>query len=148
MDFPKTNYAYVDGSYNPRTKTYGCGGFLVDDKGVKHIIQKSGNKMDYVLLRNVAGELLGATEAVKLALKLGMKSLKIFYDYAGIEAWVTGQWKTKNPATKQYKMYMKNSGIALSFEHVKGHSGIPGNEEADILAKIAVGLLKKGKKVA
>ena len=35
-------------------------------------------------------------------------------------------------------------GLKITYNHVKGHSGNPGNEEADTLAKIAVGLIKSG----
>jgi ribonuclease HI len=143
---PKTNYAFVDGSFNPTTKEYGYGGYLVDAIGVQHILQGKGNDPEMAKMRNVAGEILGAKAAVDKAQELGLKSLTIFYDYEGIAAWVLGRWQCKNKHTAGYKKYILDSiikaGMHLSFTHVKGHTGIAGNEEADRLAKLAVGLLK------
>lgn len=36
------NYAFIDGSFNQKTNTYGYGGFLVS-KGSKYILKGSGN---------------------------------------------------------------------------------------------------------
>lgn len=44
-------------------------------------------------MRNVAGEILGATVAMKKALELGFSNMKLCYDYAGIEHWAKGEWK-------------------------------------------------------
>lgn len=143
MKKPTKNYAFIDGSFNPTTEVYGCGGFLVDQLGKRHIIQKNGNKPGMVKMRNVAGEILGAMTAVELAQNLGMKKLRIFYDYEGIAAWILGKWKCKNPEIKKYAKFMQNvmkAGLKIYFTHVKGHSGNWGNEEADQLAKLAVGL--------
>ena len=140
------NCAYIDGSYNPRTETYGCGGFLVDHFGKKHIIQANGNDSKMCKMRNVAGEILGAKEAVRIAQKLKMKNLTIYYDYKGIESWITGRWKTNKKETKEYVDYMlkaMNAGLNIYFKHIKGHSGNEGNEIADQLAKLAVGLFIK-----
>lgn len=146
LKIPKRNYAFVDGSFNPETKVYGCGGFLVDQHGKKHIIQNSQNDQNRAKMRNVAGELLGAKTAVALAIKLGMRTLKIFYDYDGVENWVTGVWRCKKRETKDYNEYMScmiKQGIKLTFQHVTGHAGILENEEADRLAKEAVGIEKR-----
>ena len=147
IKIPKKNYAFIDGSYNQDTKVYGCGGFLIDQHGKKHIIQKSDDDPVTAKMRNVAGELLGAKTAAKLASNLGMKSLKLFYDYEGVENWVTGVWRAKKRDTIQYRDYMRiwmKCGLKIAFQHVKGHAGILENEEADQLAKLAVGLGVKG----
>ena len=81
MKIPTKNYAFIDGSFNPETKVYGCGGFLIDQCGKKHIIQAAGNNPDLVKMRNVAGEIWGAKLEITMALSLGMTKLIIFHDY-------------------------------------------------------------------
>lgn len=143
MTIPKRNYAFIDGSFNPDTKVYGCGGFLIDQKGKKHIIQKSGNDPNLIKMRNVAGELLGSMEVISKAFSLGMTKLHIFYDYDGVANWPTGKWKCKKPYTKDYAAFvnaMVKIGFTIFWHHVNSHAGILENEEADCLAKEAVGL--------
>ena len=134
-------YAFVDGSYNSVTKVYGYGGFLIYN-GEKHIIQGSGNDEEMAAMRNVAGEVLGSMAAVELAVKLGIPKLDIYYDYMGIEMWATGRWKRNKKGTIAYYNYMQEikDKIDIRFVKVKGHSGIAGNEEADVLAKQSVGI--------
>ncbi|MBQ2900998.1 MAG: ribonuclease H family protein [Agathobacter sp.] len=140
----KTNagtYAFVDGSYNVTTGVYGYGGFLVVD-GEKHILQGSGNEEEMATMRNVAGEILGSMAAVEKAIELGLKELVIYYDYMGIEMWATGGWKRNKAGTIAYYEFMQRvrNQITITFQKVKGHSGVAGNEEADRLAKEAVGI--------
>lgn len=143
MKKPSKNYAFIDGSFNPATKVYGCGGFLIDQFGRKHIIQGNGYDQRMAKMRNVAGEILGAMRAIDLAKDLDMKRLTIFHDYEGIAAWPLGRWRCKKRETRDYAMFVWKAmdlGLKIYFNHVKGHSGNAENEEADQLAKLAVGL--------
>ena len=135
-------YAFVDGSFNSETKVYGCGGFLFDKNNKRHPIQASDSDEEMASMRNVAGEILGATLAIKKALELGLPKLTIYYDYEGIKHWAEQTWKRNKKGTMEYSDFVTSvrEQIQLKFVHVKAHTGIPGNEEADRMAKESVGI--------
>lgn len=136
---PDGPFAFVDGSFNAKTGIYGFGGFVYDGEKL-HFLCGNGNDPDLAGMRNVSGEILGAMEAVRKAEELHLASLTILYDYKGIEAWATGDWKTKKQGTKEYADFMtKGRSVRVQFQKVPAHTGIEGNETADILAKFAVG---------
>jgi ribonuclease HI len=93
-------------------------------------------------MRNVAGEIFGSVAAIKKAIELGLKTINIYYDYMGIEMWANGSWKTNTTGTKAYANFIREAEkkISISFTKVAAHTGIPGNELADKLAKKSVGI--------
>lgn len=137
-------YAFVDGSYNPKTKISGWGGFLVLEDGTEVELSGSTDKPDMTEMRNVAGEIMGCMDAVQEAMGKNLSVLHIYYDYMGIECWATGAWKANKPGTKAYAVFMQNAmkefHMDIRFHKVAAHTGIPGNERADRLAKAAVGI--------
>lgn len=141
---PNILKAYVDGSYNQKTKEYSCGVVLLLN-GKELLFSKKGNAPHLAAMRNVAGELLGAQYAMAFALKNRgkFKELWIYHDYTGIEKWCTGEWKTKQSGTEAYKKYYRDkiSGkVQVRFKKVKAHSGDSYNDKADELAKKALDL--------
>jgi len=134
-------YAYVDGSFSNEK----CGWGVVISDGPYNLTTVKA-ELKGVLIndgghRQVGGELTAAMAAITWAINHGVHELEIVYDYDGIRKWVTGEWHAKKPMTKMYKVWMRNRveehNILIYWRHVHGHTGNPGNERADQLAKEA-----------
>lgn len=146
---PEYPYAFTDGSYNIQTGQAGWGGFLSVDDKTRHILQGTVTDPGWNAMRNVAGETCGAMDAIRKALELKLTTLHIYYDYSGVELWnvpkSNGGWAADKPETRFYQDAVASArakGLEIVFQHVQAHTGIPGNEEADRLAKQAVGVVK------
>ena len=134
--------AHVDGSYNQKTKEYGYGCILIEGQKVILKVNGKGNHPDYVSMRNVAGEIAGAHQAICYAIEHCYSMICIYYDYEGIEKWANHQWQANRPGTKAYQSFIDASRqkIDIRFIKVLAHSGDFYNEMADQLAKKAVGI--------
>lgn len=74
------NYcAYVDGSYNKKTESYGFGVVYIYD-GKIETFYGGGKEKDLADKGCAAGELLACMEAIKHAVDLGLPKLTIIYD--------------------------------------------------------------------
>ena len=136
-----TIIAYVDGSYNVKTKIFACGVVIITAEGEKYLSQSYDDK-ELATMRNVAGEIKGSVAAMEYCLQNNIKNLHIFYDYAGIEKWCNGEWKTNKSGTMDYKRFYDGicEKLSVTFHKVKGHSGDKYNDMADKLAKKAAGI--------
>ena len=132
--------AYVDGSFEKSIGRYAFGCVLLTPDGQEIRESGSGSDPAGVAIRNVAGEMLGAMNAVKWAQENGYPAVEIRYDYEGVEKWVTGVWRAKTPLTSKYAVHMQEAGkkIQISFCKVAAHTRNHYNEEADQLAKSAL----------
>lgn len=131
--------AYVDGSFDIRVKFYSYGAIFFSKDGKKEYSGR-GNTEEMLEMRNVAGEIEASKLAMKVALEKNIDVLYLHYDYAGIEKWCTGEWKTNKPATQEYKKYYDSikDRLHIEFIKIKSHSGNLYNDEVDILAKKAL----------
>lgn len=132
-----TLVAYVDGSYNDDLKRYAFGCvFLAPDQEI-YLAFGNGDNPETVSMRNVTGEMLGAMYAVRTAMKNGFGCVELYYDYEGIEKWVTGVWKSRKEHTKKYAEAMRSWGgqIRIVFHKVAAHTNVKYNEAADRTAK-------------
>lgn len=138
---PTTAVAYVDGSYDNESKrfSYGC---IIFHKNEKKTLSNAYSDPVAGTMHNVAGEIMGALTAMKWCVTNNVQNLHLYYDYAGIEKWCTGEWQTKSPHTKKYKeiydRYVTKHALKVTFHKVKGHSGDKYNNEADRLARQAL----------
>ena len=134
--------AYVDGSYNVKTREYSCGVVLFY-RGVTQYFSRKFSDPERASMRNVAGEIEGSMCAMNYCLEQRIDSLMIYYDYEGIEKWCTGAWKANKEGTIAYRDFYRRASqqVKIRFVKVKGHSGDKYNDLADRLAKQAVGLV-------
>ena len=142
VTFEQGLIAYVDGSYNVKTKEYGFGCVLIEGVQVIKEVYDKGNDVNYASMRNVAGEILGSLYAMEFAKNNGYMQVCIYYDYEGIEKWANGSWKANKIKTQEYqkKVIQYRESMDIVFVKVLAHSGDVYNERADKLAKKAVGI--------
>ena len=83
---------YVDGSYNSVTEEFSYGMVVLLEDREETFCQKFEDR-ELSSMRNVAGEIKGAEEAMRYAIEHGIEKIAIYHDYEGIAKWCTGEWK-------------------------------------------------------
>lgn len=74
-----------------------------------------------------------------------VRRITIVADYIGVKYYIDGTWKPKSSQTGAFGVevralvaaatHLRKREIEVCAKHVQGHTGIPGNEEADKLSK-------------
>ena len=138
---PVDGTAYVDGSYNAATGEYSYGVVMFHGGKELHFSEKFDDA-ELATMRNVAGEIKGAEAAMTYAYENGLKELYIYHDYEGIAKWPLRQWQANKEGTIAYREFYDRivNKVKVHFVKVKGHSGDKYNDEADRLAKEALGI--------
>lgn len=136
--------AYVDGSNLGDGSAFSWGIVLFNKEKGKVPISGKSEEERFTKYRNISGELFASVNAVNYAIKNKMKKITIYHDYSGIRHWALGEWKTKNDLSKVYREFFQSAMKSIDVQFVKadGHTGDKFNEEADVLAKKALGIEK------
>ena len=134
--------AFVDGSFDVKSGSYGFGCVIIDPEQKLTRLNGKADKAEAATARNVAGELLATMTAVKYAAEHSYKKLTVYHDYEGIEKWYNGKWKAQSFVAVAYLEFVRKyrSFVSVSFVKVEAHTGNTLNEEADRLAKSALGI--------
>lgn len=155
---PKIIEIYTDGSHQKHTDNYiGFGAYCkyIDKEfklsgTVDEDILKFYDIKDDIKISNPTAEFLGFAEVLRI-LYTNLVDKKLLYkykiifkiDYIGIREWMNDKWKCKeiyisNIKNKCLKFIESLKNIEIIVEHISGHTGIYGNEQADILAKSSI----------
>lgn len=130
---------YTDGSYYDDTEFAGWA--FVAGIGNKVIHYASGTCT--AESRQIGGELTAALKGVQWAIQSGYRRVKVAHDYTGVAFWIVPDpkfgkpWKASKGVAVSYVRDMAPYVPYVTFEKVKGHSGHPFNDLADLLASRA-----------
>ena len=134
---------YTDGSFSKKVTMNAAGYAAIiiteetDECYTADIVYGNISDPEYTAMWNVGGELWAALVAVNYAKEFHPKDINLYYDYAGVEHWVTKRWKANKPITQAYGRHMRafQGEIPIHFHQVRGHTGVQLNELADEYAK-------------
>lgn len=91
---------YSDGSY--KNGIWGAGAVILQETpfGFNPVQELSFYGEDADGIRNVAGEIYGVLEALRLLFKINQSSrdvdsVTVYHDYEGLQKWADGEWKAK-----------------------------------------------------
>lgn len=131
--------AFVDGSYDRVSKTFGSGIAVLDleNDTIEEFKVAGNDKWDQW---NIVGEIEASKFAIKLGYEKELKKICIYHDLKNIALWASGSWQAKNEYTQDYVRYVEkySENMKITFIKVKGHSCNKYNDIADRLAREAI----------
>ena len=111
---------------------------VIRQDGEEHYRHSSSQIHPYMAEhRNVAAELQAVLHGLQQCRRRGFTAVTVYYDYAGIEQWAIGRWKTNTRTTQDYARFFSDCPLAITWRKVPAHSGIAMNELVDQLATAA-----------
>lgn len=143
VEVPKVDRVtvYTDGSYN--NGVYSFGVCVVYPDGKEEMFNGTGDNELLAKENNIAGECAGALFAMNYLKEKGIKNAEIVYDYKGVGAYFTGEFKNcKSNCLNLYRHegYSLIKDLHIKWTWVQGHSKTHYNDIVDALAKMALGL--------
>jgi len=138
---------YTDGSHIKGTPRRGWGAALVHRGRVYVLSGVADRATDPAAASNPTMELRAAAAALERVrqVRVPVAELYVRADYIGVREYGAGRWRAASAKIGHFRAEalrleraaaaLRASGVALRFEHVRGHSGDPGNELADALAR-------------
>ncbi len=140
-------HIYTDGSDIKGTGKIGTGVYIeYDGKEVRksNIHDVDSFKSKYNIKTGVSNptmEIAALVEALEEFKDRG-EHLVIHSDYQGVQKWISGEWKVKQPYIEDFVNQAKDliaqiekNGGSVQLKWVRGHSGVKGNEMVDAVAK-------------
>lgn len=137
-----------------REKKVGTRGFSYDADSVIKDLSLSEKWARNASFSNPTAEILAATAALDAVLRNAnltrVRRIVMYQDYIGVQKYGIGEWKRPRPNPSDPKTYIFRSAVVrfldvltevrkattVVFEHVRAHTGDPGNELADCVAKM------------
>lgn len=126
---------YVDGSFSNGRAAYAAL-IMADGEELARLVGVDVSE-ELLSMRNVGAEMTAVVRALAWCRKQSIPEVTIYFDYQGLESWVIGAWKAKNPYTQKYAAFVQNCGVSITWRKVKAHSGNQHNEIVDGLARSA-----------
>jgi len=128
---PDMIYLFTDGSNDNETVSWAWVAVCNNKK-----ISEDRGTGAYNKSRNVAGEIEAAVRAIKwfVATYPEDQRVVIVHDYIGLSMWMNGQWGARSEQALYFLNELKPLAHRISWEKVKGHSGVTWNEYVDKLA--------------
>ncbi|MFS8159571.1 MAG: viroplasmin family protein [Candidatus Roizmanbacteria bacterium] len=138
---------YTDGSRQRKIGYLGCGAYVKFAEGEFRMSKECTPELlkTYSITdttcSNPTAEYMAFAEVLKEF--KGFQSphqvkLNFYCDYLGVKCWTSGEWSAKVSYIKKIKdcclKLMKGMSCDVEVFHVKGHSGLAGNDEADSCA--------------
>lgn len=135
-------HIYVDGSYDAKSGMASSGIVYVENDVVVDIGSGRVEPENTEGMRQVTGELYAVMQALINSYMNDEKRVVIFYDYEGVCAHATGEWKANSTFAQNYQKAVKSYAkiMDITFVKVDSHTGDLYNEIADDICKSVIGI--------